>query len=132
MSQLMTMVDAAKNGSMHAEVGSGIKVMSDSLIALQPEIDEPSNISPSAKASSSISVWSKVTCCHLPRGSVKRKSTYLTSLSLIAFRTSLAVFMFASLAIELIHYPPDARSVGKHGNLKGSQTASAPVSPVRM
>jgi hypothetical protein len=29
---------------------------------------------------------SKVTCCHLPRGSVKRKSTYFTSLSLIIFR----------------------------------------------
>jgi hypothetical protein len=31
----------------------------------------------------------------LPRGSVKRRSTYLTSLSLIDFRTSLAVFMNA-------------------------------------
>ena len=56
MSQLMTIVEAAKNGSMHADVGSGISVMSDSLIALQPAIEEPSNISPSAKASSSISV----------------------------------------------------------------------------
>ena len=56
MSQLMTMVEAAKNGSMHADVGSGISVMSDSLIAFQPAIEEPSNISPSANASSSISV----------------------------------------------------------------------------
>ena len=45
MSQMMTMVEAAKNGSMQAEVGSGISVMSDSLIAFQPAIDEPSNIS---------------------------------------------------------------------------------------
>ena len=89
----MTIVEAAKNGSMQAEVGSGIKVMSNSLIARQPAIEEPSNGRPSAIASSSISVWSKVTCCHLPRVSVKRRSTYLTSLSLIAFRTSLAVFM---------------------------------------
>jgi hypothetical protein len=29
----------------------------------------------------------------LPRGSVKRRSTYLTSLSLIDFKTSLAFFM---------------------------------------
>src|ERR1700722_10227762 len=93
MSQFMTIVEAAKNGSMQAEEGSGISVMSDSLIARQPAIEEPSNISPSEKASSSISVWSKVTCCHLPRGSVKRRSTYFTSLSLISFRTSLAVFM---------------------------------------
>src|SRR3984957_12030937 len=93
MSQLMTIVDAAKNGSMQAELGSGIRVMSDSLIAFQPAIEEPSNIRPSAKASSSIKVWSNVTCCHLPRGSVKRKSTYFTSFSLIALSTSLAVFM---------------------------------------
>src|SRR5271165_4815684 len=101
MSQFMTMVEAAKNGSMHAEVGSGMRVMSDSLIALQPAIEEPSKPRPSANASSSTSVWSKVTCCHLPRGSVKRRSTYLTSLSLIAFRTSLAVFMiYLSLSLS--------------------------------
>ncbi|MGY2936371.1 hypothetical protein ACVWZ6_005973 [Bradyrhizobium sp. GM6.1] len=92
-SQVMTMVVSAKNGSIVAVTGSGIRHMSDSLIAFQPAIDEPSNIVPSAKMSSSIMLMSKVTCCHLPRGSVKRRSTYLTSLSLIDFRTSLAVFM---------------------------------------
>src|SRR3954452_22880888 len=56
-------------------------------------MDEPSNIWPSANVSSSIIDLSKVTCCHLPRGSVKRKSTYFTSLSFIIFRTSLAVVM---------------------------------------
>src|SRR5579872_4539851 len=76
-----------------AVTGSGIRHMSDSLIAFQPAIEEPSNISPSEKVSSSIMPTSKVTCCHLPRGSVKRRSTYLTSLSLIDLRTSLAVFM---------------------------------------
>src|SRR3954452_13587181 len=78
---------------MQADVGSGMRVMSDSLITFQPAMDEPSNISPSAKASSLMRETSNVTCCHLPRGSVKRRSTYLTSLSLIAFRTSLAVCM---------------------------------------
>src|SRR6267142_2059501 len=87
------MVVSAKNGSIVAVMGSGIRHMSDSLIAFQPAIDEPSNIRPSANVSSSIMPTSKVTCCHLPRGSVKRRSTYLTSLSLIDFRTSLAVFM---------------------------------------
>src|ERR1700704_4930097 len=76
---------------MQAELGSGIRHMSDSLIAFQPAIEDPSNICPSEKVSSSIIVMSKVTCCHLPRGSVKRKSAYLTSLSLISFRTSFAV-----------------------------------------
>src|SRR3954468_5717155 len=92
-SQVMTRVVSAKNGSMVAVTGSGIRHMSDSLIAFQPAMEEPSNIRPSGKGSSSIMPVSKVTCCHLPRGSVKRRSTYLTSLSLIAFKTSLAVFM---------------------------------------
>src|ERR1700709_1038200 len=96
MSQTIDMVDAEKNGSMQAVSGSGIRVMSDSLIAFQPAIDEPSNITPSEKAASSTMETSKVTCCHLPRGSVKRKSTYLTSLSLIAFNTSCAVFIVSS------------------------------------
>src|SRR3954451_19084109 len=87
------MVVSAKNGSIVAVTGSGIRHMSLSLIAFQPAIEEPSNIVPSVKMSSSIIEMSKVTCCHLPRGSVKRRSTYLTSLSLIAFRTSLPVFM---------------------------------------
>src|SRR3569832_2285439 len=87
------MVVSAKKGSIVAVTGSGIRHMSDSLIAFQPAIEEPSNIWPSVKVSSSIIVTSKVTCCHLPRGSVKRRSTYLTSLSLIDLRTSLAVFM---------------------------------------
>src|SRR5471032_3550216 len=93
MSQISDMVVSAKNGSMQADDGSGIRHMSDSLMAFQPAIEEPSNIWPSAKVSSSIMVTSKVTCCHLPRGSVNRKSTYFTSLSLIVFMTFLAVVM---------------------------------------
>ena len=53
-SQTSTSVVSAKNGSMQAEVGSGIRHMSDSLIAFQPAIEEPSNIMPSANVSSSI------------------------------------------------------------------------------
>ena len=54
-------------------------------------IEEPSNMSPSLKVSSSTVLISIVTCCHFPRGSVKRISAYFTSLSLIIFMTSLAV-----------------------------------------
>src|ERR1700730_11043356 len=87
------MVVSAKNGSMVADAGSGIGHMSDSLMAFQPAIEEPSNICPSEKVSSSIMVTSNVTCCHLPRGSVNRKSTYFTSLSLIIFMTFFRVVM---------------------------------------
>src|SRR5437773_11443468 len=78
---------------MQALAGSGMSCMSDSWIAFQPAIEEPSNMMPSLKVSSSNVVMSVVTCCHLPRGSVNRKSTYLMSLSLTSFITSLAVVM---------------------------------------
>ena len=103
-SQTIDKVGAAKKGSMVAVEGSGISIMSDSLMAFQPAMEEPSNIVPSAKISSSIMVMSKVTCCHLPRGSVKRKSTYLMSLSLINFSTSLAVFIRVFLVLK--KWPP--------------------------
>src|SRR3712207_3726445 len=91
MSQTIESVAAEKKGSITAVVGSGMRVMSDSLIAFQPAIEEPSNMMPSVNTSSSMMDTSNVTCCHLPRGSVKRKSTYLMSLSLIALSTSLPV-----------------------------------------
>src|ERR1700674_1477691 len=109
--QTRTSVVSAKNGSMQAELGSGIRHMSDSLIAFQPAIEEPSNIMPSAKVSSSIMVTSKVTCCHLPRGSVKRRSTYFTSLSLMDFRTSLAVFMNTPYGLQVIVIWPQPATV---------------------
>jgi hypothetical protein len=57
---------------MQADEGSGIRFMSDSWIAFQPAIEEPSNMMPSANVSSSNVEMSQVTCCHFPRGSVKR------------------------------------------------------------
>src|ERR1700741_4846039 len=110
-SQTRIIVVSAENGSIAAVTGSGIRHMSDSLIAFQPAIEEPSNINPSAKVSSSIIPTSKVTCCHLPRGSVKRRSTYLTSLSLIDFKTSFAVFMNTPLGYG--HDPAAAATAGK-------------------
>src|SRR3984893_19029116 len=101
MSHTIDRVGAAKNGSTTAVVGSGIRVMSDSLIALQPAIEEPSNPKPSENTSSSKIVTSKVTCCHFPRGSVKRRSTYFMSWSLMNFSTSLAVFMSYPLCLGL-------------------------------
>jgi hypothetical protein len=99
MSQKIASVGCAKKGSIAAASGSGISVMSDSLIAFQPAIDDPSNITPSANVSSSIVDTSIVTCCILPRGSVKRRSTYLMSLSLMVFRTSEALLIFPSSLI---------------------------------
>ena len=87
MSQNRISCGLALNGSMQAFAGSGIRIMSDSLIAFQPAIDEPSNMMPSTKVSSSTVEMCWAVCCHLPRGSVKRKSTYSTLCSLIISMT---------------------------------------------
>ncbi len=50
----------------------------------QPAIEEPSNILPSSKNSSSTTLAGIDTCCSLPLVSVKRKSTNFASLSLIS------------------------------------------------
>src|SRR5436309_11522960 len=60
--------------------------MSDSLIAFHPAIEEPSNISPSVRLSSSMTPEAMVRCCHLPLGSVKRRSTHSISSSLMRER----------------------------------------------
>src|SRR5260221_4330702 len=85
---MMSWVCAAK-GSSTAVSQSGFSSMSLSLIAFQPAIEEPSNMTPSARKSSVIVLMWCERCCHLPRGSVKRKSTYLTSCSLIIAMTFL-------------------------------------------
>src|SRR5690606_20036564 len=65
--------------------------MSDWSIDFQPAIEEPSNMKPSSKKSSSTRSATRVTCCSLPLGSVKRTSTYSTSSVFIRSRTSLTV-----------------------------------------
>src|ERR1700757_4342514 len=99
-------------------------------MAFHPAIEEPSNICPSLNVSSPMIEMSKVTCCHLPRGSVKRKSAYLTSLSLINLRTSLAVVMecipFLNNGREVV------RSFGQDQGGPAVQMASTPDSPVRI
>ena len=74
---------------------------------------------PSVRKSSSTRSMSKVTCCILPRMSVKRTSTYLTSFSLISARILLASHCSLS--------PDDV--VDECGTVRWP---SAPVSPVRM
>src|ERR1700731_3829119 len=75
------------NGGSTAAEQCGTSIMSESLIAFHPAIDEPSNMTPSFRKSSVIVRTWCARCCHLPRGSVKRKSTYLTSCSLIMSMT---------------------------------------------
>src|SRR5688500_14306011 len=60
--------------------------MSLSLIAFQPAIEEPSNMKPSLSWSSSTAPEHIDRCCHLPLGSVNRRSTHSISSSLIRLK----------------------------------------------
>ena len=54
----------------------------------QPAIEDPSKACPSLNLSSPKAFTGTETCCSLPRVSVKRRSTNLTSFSLIVLNTS--------------------------------------------
>src|SRR5688572_13973671 len=73
---------------MRAESGSGISSMSEASMPFQPAIEEPSNAWPSLNLLSSNILAGTLTCCSLPFVSVKRRSTNLTSFSLIVLNTS--------------------------------------------
>src|SRR3954464_8074698 len=92
--------------------------MSDSLIAFQPAIDEPSNIRPSVNASSSMTVEHMVKCCHLPFGSVKRRSIQSISSSLIRDRILSA--LLAIVALALYSFMPERKR-----QRPGDRTAAA-------
>src|SRR5262245_17902080 len=62
--------------------------MSDSLIAWNPRIDEPSKPTPSLKVPSSTSLMLLELCCQVPKRSINRKSTIFTPASLAIFKTS--------------------------------------------
>src|SRR5947209_9294638 len=81
--------------------------MSDSLIAFQPAMDEPSNMKPSVSMSSSITAEAMVKCCHLPLGSVKRRSTQSISSSLIRDRMVPGLFDMADALALLLFVVPE-------------------------
>ena len=111
-SQRMISVGSSKNGSSTAVAGSGIRIMSDSLMPFQPAIDEPSNILPSSKKLSSTTWCGTVTCCSLPRVSVKRRSTNLTSFSFISLRTSATDIGFPPFSLSANRSSCRSRSSG--------------------
>src|SRR5439155_23743958 len=89
MLQIIVSVVSLQNGSRKAVSGTGITSMSDSLIACQPRMLEPSKPRPSSKVLSCSSPAGMVKCCQRPGKSMKRRSTALTSFSRIRARTSL-------------------------------------------
>src|SRR5437667_9122985 len=91
MLQIIVSVVSLQNGSKNAVSGTGMTSMSDSLIACQPRMDEPSKPNPSSKVPSLRVSAGMVKCCHRPGKSMKRRSTARTSFSRMRARTSLGV-----------------------------------------
>ena len=112
-SQRRMRVGSSRNGSRTALAGSGISTMSDLSMLRQPAIDEPSNILPVSKNRSFTAFAGTVECCSLPRVSVNRRSTNLTSSSRIIRMTSDGVSMSCSFAAAR-HGPPLASHAGVH------------------
>jgi hypothetical protein len=81
ISQISESVGASVAGSRMAEVGSGMRSMSESWIACQPRIDEPSKPRPSSNADSSNARIGSVTCCHVPSRSQNFRSTIAARVS---------------------------------------------------
>ena len=91
MEKFTTSVFCLRNGSTKAVVTSGMSFMSDSWIAWKPRIEDPSNIRPSVKASSSKASTGMLKCCMTPGRSQKRTSTNLTPCSLVKAMASSAL-----------------------------------------
>src|SRR5689334_18363406 len=100
MLQIMVSVRSLQNGSRKAVSATGTTSMSDSLMAIQPRMLEPSKPRPSSKVASDRASAGMVKCCHRPGKSMKRRSTARTSFSRIRARTSLGVTV-ANLQKEL-------------------------------
>src|SRR4051812_27798257 len=100
---------------MLAVFGSGINCMSEASMPFQPAIDEPSKAWPETNLSSSKCETGTETCCSLPRVSVKRKSTNLTSFSCTNFITSATVLDINGLLVCGANYRVGSRSDQNHG-----------------
>src|ERR1700752_209582 len=102
--------------------------MSDSLIAFQPAIEEPSNMMPSRNTSSSMVETCCAVCCHFPRGSVNRRSTYSTECT-VSISSTLPTPSLAPEGLLAIYQSPSRFSVdasaaddGADANSTGGRT----------
>ena len=78
IAKFIASVFSVRNGSTKAVFGSGISFMSDSWIAWNPRIEDPSNISPSVNSAAPNALAGTVKCCITPGRSQKRTSMNCT------------------------------------------------------
>jgi hypothetical protein len=101
MKKFTTSVLAVRNGSMYAVEASGNSAMSDSLMAWNPRIEDPSKFRPSSKTDWSKDDTGTVKCCMMPGRSQNRTSTISTPSSFTNFSSS---SLFANIRPP---WPPD-------------------------
>src|SRR5882724_4565267 len=90
-----------RKGSILAVSGTGTRSMSDSLMACQPRMEEPSKPKPCSKLWRVSSLIGVVVCCQSPGKSMKRRSTnstFFCSQSLSTSRGVIEGFSFQRLA----------------------------------
>src|ERR1051326_755405 len=100
-SQTITSVGTSVNGTSMYHDASGISSMSDSWMAPQPRIDEPSMPKPSSNDASLNWSMGYETWGHRPGRSGKRRSRTFTSLSFTNFMISLGSAIPCSFAAHL-------------------------------
>jgi hypothetical protein len=81
ISQTSESVGVSVAGSRIALEASGMSSMSESWIACQPRIEEPSKPSPSSNAVSSNALTGRDTCCQVPSRSQNFRSTITARVS---------------------------------------------------
>src|SRR5882757_8696016 len=130
MSQNRIRLGLAANGSITAVAGSGIRIMSDSLMAFQPSMEEPSNMIPSRKASSPIVEMCWAVWCHLPRGSVNRRSTYSTACSVYIAKTLAMSLSAAGAVVAFFAIRGFPRFISARGLSRGHAPKPPSATPV--
>src|SRR5919112_3405300 len=123
MKKLATSVFADRNGSRYAVVGSGNSDMSDSWMAWNPRIEEPSKLSPLSNTDWSKDDTGTVKCCMIPGRSQKRTSTISTPSSWMYFSSS------SLLANMDPPWPPVRRGGGRGGGGGGGPGGRRPPPP---
>ena len=99
------------------------------MIAFQPAIELPSNMKPSVSLSSSITPEAMVRCCHLPLGSVKRRSTQSISSSLIRERIVPALLAMCRSRSKVFRLRPNRKREAGGGQARRCNSSLGPQIP---
>src|SRR6266496_658806 len=119
MVQVSERVASAMNGSMKAELGSGMANMSEASMDFQPRMEEPSKPRPSLKESSFSSLKGRVKCCQVPKVSTNFTSTILAPAFLAISNACLGVLMDSVLPFLQFSWFNEQKSLSPKPSTEG-------------